>query len=62
MSKITLIAAAMWHEEARRAGQLTVAARRTYEAFEDESTQTQDNWIGLAKVALKTIKQFNLTA
>ena len=41
----------------RRAGQLTVADRRTYEAFENESTDLQDKWIGFAKVALKTIKE-----
>jgi hypothetical protein len=57
MSKITLIAAAMWHEEARRGGQTTVASGRTYEAFENESTDLQDKWIGLAKVALKTIEE-----
>jgi hypothetical protein len=32
----------MWQEEARRTGTLSVAARRTYEAFENEATELQD--------------------
>ena len=56
MSKLSLIAASMWQEEARRTGTLSVAAQRTYEAFENEATELQDKWIGYAKVALKTIE------
>jgi phosphoserine phosphatase len=59
MSKITLIAAAMWQEEARRAGTLRIVSYRTYEAFENEATELQDKWIRFAKVALKTIEEFD---
>lgn len=55
MSKIKLVAAAMWREEARKAGALGVARRRTVEAFENESHETQDKWIGFARVAMNAL-------
>jgi hypothetical protein len=57
MSKITLIAAAMWQEEARQSGSSAMAARRTHEAFTNEFHEVQDKWIEFAKVALKTIEE-----
>ena len=45
-------AVAMWHHEATRAAPKSVADRRTKDAFEDESPETQQRWTGLAEAAL----------
>ena len=57
MTKLTLIAAALWRKDAIRCGALSVAERRTIEAFEDESTETQDKWLDYARAALEVIDE-----
>lgn len=57
MTKLSLIAAAMWREEAMRSGTNGIAARRTVDAFEQESDETRAKWLGLARVALAAIEE-----
>lgn len=49
------IAAALWREEADRAGQATVAMRRTPEAFADAGEVVQDRWLRQAQAALDAL-------
>jgi hypothetical protein len=56
MTKLSLVAAALWQEEARRSGTFSVAKRRTPEAFQQEAVETQDRWLGLARVAMDVIE------
>jgi len=55
MTKLGLVAAALWREDAVRCNALSVAKRRTYEAFQVEDTKTQDKWLGYARAALDAI-------
>ena len=55
MTKLELVAASLWREDAVRCSAPSVAERRTYEAFQGESTETQDKWLGYARAALSAL-------
>jgi len=49
------VAAAMWRSEATRAAPRSVAARRTPEAFRNETDKVRRKWLELAAVAIETL-------
>ena len=50
------VAYAMWREEAIRAGNPLLAARRTFEAWEESGKPTHGRWIPLARAAIDIMK------